>query len=66
MNLTEIVVKILAELEKENTALRVMLKKLEWSGSHATCPICHMSSESRHWSNCALAALLKGENNDAL
>jgi len=48
-------------LETENAALRAMLKRLEWSGSHATCPICHMSWVGEHWSNCALAALLKGD-----
>ncbi len=56
----------MAKLREENAALRAMLKRLEWMDepelNEPYCRICH--NLRKHKSDCALAALLKGEDDE--
>ena len=60
MNLTETVVDIIAQLERENAALRAMLGRVThaYSCVSRVCPVCYALG---HNDDCALAALLKGD-----
>ena len=52
-------------LQAENAALRTMLKRLQWAAENyeePACPIC-WCEEPIHEDDCALAALLKGDDN---